>query len=168
MPSDIIGPRNTVCQRYTRIVGSTTIRSTDKGRLIFKSSNVGILGYGGSSFSTSLMLGYLVSVTTAGGPNNSTVHLLNVRKFSPLEEIEMDYSTLFSTVHPASSDQGKYIGLSSGVASTDPGQGAVLSMGNVGNEPGTSDARFLQINGFSTNRRKIFGFPVRNSSVIAW
>lgn len=166
MPANIINPRNTACQKYTPILpgSSDTIYSTDNGRILFQSSNKGVLGTGGSSFSTSLMLGYICKVdTTAGSSGGSTIPIY-CRKFDPTEEVEMDYSTLYSTVHPATTDVGNYIGLSSAATVA----GAVLAMNNIGNAPGTSDARWLKITGFSTNRRKIYGFPVRNSSVIAW
>lgn len=164
MPANIINTRNTACQRYLAVLpGSTdTIKSTDSGRILFQSSNKVVLGTGGSSFSTSLLAGYVAKVE-ADSSGGSTIPFY-MRRFDPTEEIEMDYSTLYSTLHPATTDLGNYIGLSSAATVA----GAVLAMNNVGNAPGTTDARWLKINGYSTNRRKIYGVPVRNSSVIAW
>lgn len=166
MPANIINPINTkITKLIPGLVGSSdTIKSTDIGRLLFKSSNTVVLGTGGSSFSTSFMAGYVAKVDTTGGSSGGSTIPIYYRKFDPTEEVEMDYSTLYSTVHPGTTDIGKYVGLSTAATVA----GAVISMGNMGNEPGTSDARFLKMSGFSTSRRKIKGFPVRNSSVIAW
>ena len=168
MPANIINPINT---KITSLVpglvyasAAQAIMSTDVGRLLFKTGNTVDLGTGGSSFSTSFFAGYVAKVDTTGGSTAGSTIPIYYRKFDPTEKIEMDYSTLYSATHPATTDIGKYIGLSTAATVA----GAVLSMGNLGTEPGTSDARFLQISAFSTSRRKIIGFPVRNSSVIAW
>jgi hypothetical protein len=146
---------------------SDTFYSSDIGRILFKSSDKAVLGTGGSSFSTSLMLGFLYYVEAAasssGSSGGSTVPVLYM-KFNPSVEYAIKYTTLGSTVHPATTDLGRYIGLST-IATV---AGCQLAMGNIGNEPGTSDARFLKITGYSTNRRMIYGYVVRNSSVIAW
>lgn len=162
---------NTVCGPLSQynlpltpaLAGSTdTIKTTDLGRFTFMSSNTHVLGTGGSSFSTSLISGYIAMVTTdsSGGSTKP----FYIRKLAPTVELEVTYSTVTSTAHPATTDIGKYIGFSS-LATV---AGCVLAVSNMGNAAGTTDGRWLKITGFSTDRRKITGFPVANSSLIAW
>ena len=147
---------------YDAAAAATDIYSSDIGRLVMASSNGITFMTGGSSFSTSLIAGIVSQVPTAT-TSGSTIPFY-VQKLDPNQMVEGTYSTLYSATHPATSDLGKYIGLSTAATVA----GAVLDMDNVGNAPGTSDARWLKITGFSTNRRKIMGFPVINSSCIAW
>jgi hypothetical protein len=148
------------------LVGSTdTIYSSDIGRVLFKSSNRVVLGTGGSSFSTSLMVGFLSQVDggATGSSGGSTTYVYYT-KFNPSKELEVSYTTAYGGGHPSDTDLGSYVGFSTYAA----WDGARIDIGNIGNEPGTSDARFLQISGYSTNRGKVYGFAVRDSSVIAW
>lgn len=142
--------------------GSTNIYSTDIGRFTHKNLNLHVLARGGSSYSTSLISGIVAQVPT-NTTNGSTVPFY-IQKLDPNCEIECSYSTLYSATHPADDYLGYYIGLSTAATIA----GAVLSMGNVGTAPGTSDARFLKITGYSTERRKIYGFPSVESSCISW
>ena len=145
------------------IVGSSdTINSSDVGRIVFKSSNTVVLGTGGSSFSTSIIAGVIALVPTASS-GGSTVPIY-IRPLVPGKMWEGKYSTLYSTVHPSDDYIGSYVGLSSAATVA----GALFSMGNLGNEPGTSDARFARITGYSTNRRILEFTPVKDSSVIGW
>lgn len=164
MPANYFNSRGCYGRKLARIlVGSTdTIYSSDVGRILFKSSNRAVLGTGGSSFSTSLMLGFLSKVDVSSSGGSST--LVYYTKFDPTKELECSYTTAYGGGHPSATDIGSYIGFSTYAAA----DGARLDMGNIGNEPGTSDARFIQITGYSTNRSKIYGYPVRDSSVIAW
>lgn len=164
---NVVGPRNYYSKPLMPVlIGSTdVVTSTDIGRFVFKSSNHAVLGTGGSSFSTSIILGYIAAVPTNTSGGSSVPAY--IRKLNPTEELECRYSTVVGStahLHPATTDIGKYVGFSS-VATV---AGCVLDMNNLGNTPGTSDARWLQITGFSTNRRMVYGFPVFASSVIAW
>lgn len=153
--------------------GSTMdVQSTDIGRFIFKSSNNYVYAVGGSSFSTSLIAGYVAAVPTASSAGSTIPFYF--RKLDPNIELEISYaSTSFSSTamattygggDPATTDIGKYIGFTTHATVA----GARMDITNAGNEPGTSNGRFIQITGFSTNRGKIKGFPVVNSSCIAW
>jgi hypothetical protein len=147
---------------YDAAAAATDIYSSDIGRLVMASSNGITLMTGGSSFSTSLIAGIVSQVPTAT-TSGSTIPFY-VQKLDPNQLVEGTYSTLYSTVHPGTSDLGKYVGLSTAATVA----GAVFSMGNMGNAPGTSDARWLKLTDFSTNRRKLMGFPAVNSSCISW
>ena len=142
---------------------SDNVYTTDIGRLLFQSSNNVLMAIGGTVSSTSLFVGWISKVETNPTTGGST-NLLYYTKFSPVDEVSITYSTLYGGGHPATTDIGKYIGLST----TATIAGAVLDMQNVGNAPGTTNGRFLRITGFSTNRRKITGFAAVNSSCIAW
>jgi hypothetical protein len=167
MPANYFNPVGCYDKNLVRaLVGSTdTIYSSDIGRVLFRSSNRVVLGTGGSSFSTSLMVGYLSQVDggSAGSSGGSTTYVYYT-KFNPTKPIEVSYTTAYGGGHPSDTDIGSYLGLSTYAA----WDGARIDMGNIGNEPGTSDARFFQMTGYSTNRHKMWGYPVRNSSVIAW
>lgn len=142
--------------------GSTNIYSTDIGRIVWKTSNKACLARGGSSYSTSLILGIVAQVPT-NTTNGSTIPFY-IQKIDPNCEVEISYSTLYSATHPGTTNIGAYVGLSTAATIA----GAVISMGNLGNEPGTSDCRFLKVTGFSTERRKIYGFPTRDSLYLSW
>lgn len=147
---------------YDDAGAATDIYSSDIGRLVRQTSNGIVLMKGGSSYSTSLIAGILSQVPTAT-TSGSTIPFY-IQKLDPNQLVEGTYSTLYSTVHPGTTDIGKYVGLSTAATVA----GGVFSMGNMGNAPGTSDARWMKLVDFSTNRRKLVGFPVSNSSCIAW
>jgi hypothetical protein len=164
MAFNVCNPVSCFNKPISSIIPSTdnSVYSTDIGRFIWKSSFSGMLAKGGSSFSTSLLLGYIVSVpedSTAG----STIPFY-YRKFDPSVELEITYTTAGGGGHPQTTDLGKYIGFSS-LATV---AGCVMDMQWIGNDPGTSDGRWLQISGFSTSRRKVRGYPAVNSSMISW
>lgn len=168
-PSNWFNPRG-CCDKAlpTGLVGSTdTINSSDIGKLLFRSSNKVVMATGGSSFSTSLIAGIIAGVAmtnSTGSSGASDTAVVQYRKLNPSYEIEGTYSTLYSTLHPGTTDIGNYIGLSTAATIA----GAVLSMANIGNTVGTTDGRFMKITGFSTNRRKVYGFPVYGAANIAW
>lgn len=99
-----------------------------------------------------------------------------IRRFDKHTEYDVAYSTLNSTVHPATSDIGSIVGLPSTTLpnistnlSSNP-DGAVLSMSNInssGDIESTEAPKFFRITGFSTNRRRLFGYPVEFMSSIA-
>jgi hypothetical protein len=163
MPANYFNPRGEYCGLVSALVGSTdTINSSDVGRLVAKSSNNVILKSGGSSFSTDLIAGIIAAVPEASS-GGSTVPIY-ISKLNPEYEIEGTYTTAYGGGHPATTDIGKYVGLSSAASFA----GAVLDMQFVSNAPGTSNGCFLRISGFSTNRRKIYGYPAVNSSCLSW
>jgi hypothetical protein len=150
-------------------LGSTdTIYTSDINAIVKKSSNKYILMIGGTTAATEKVAGYIYKMPQGAThcSGGSTIAFW-VRKFSPDKEYEIEYSTLYSTVHPATSDYGNFIGVST--AATDVG--GRLDMDTVVNDAATSSGAgraWFQISGFSTARRKIYGFPYRNSSCIAW
>lgn len=164
MAMNICNPVSTFRKPLFPVIASTddNVYSTDIGRLVWKSSFSGMLARGGSSFSTSLLLGYVAAVpadSTAG----STIPYY-IRKFDPNDEVEITYTTAGGGGHPQTTDLGKFIGLSS-VATV---AGAVMDMQWISNTPGTSNGCFLCISGFSTAARKVRGFPAVNSSMFSW
>lgn len=164
MPANYFNVRSVKGTICPGLPGSTeTIYSSDIGRMVFKSSNNVVMGSTGSSFfSTSLMLGFIaaVPVTSTGG---STIPIYYT-KLDPNVEIEGTYSTVPGGNHPATTDIGKFVGFTR----TTGLSAAVFDMQYAGNEVGTSNALWLRITGFSTSRRKIYGYPAVNSSVISW
>jgi len=150
-------------------LGSTdTIYSSDLGGIVQKTSNKYVLAVGGTTAATAEFAGFIDHLRpgtthTSGGSTNWFM----LRKFTPDEELDIEYSTLYSTVHPATSDIGNFVGGST--AATD--LGGRLSMATIVNDAATSSGAgraWLQITGFSTARRRIYGLPYRNSSCIAW
>lgn len=170
-------PRCDICQSRNyhnyplikALLGSTdTIYTSDEGAIVKKSSNKYILAIGGTTAATEMFAGWIEKLwpgTTSCSGGSTTFFYL--RKFAPDCEVEIKYSTLYSTVHPGSSDVGNFIGVST--ASSDIG--GRLSMATIVNDAATSSGAgraWLQITGFSTARRLIYGLPYRNSSCIAW
>ncbi|MGL6284094.1 MAG: hypothetical protein ACRC2J_16950 [Microcoleaceae cyanobacterium] len=102
-----------------------------------------------------------------------------VEKFSFDKEYTMSFSTLNSTVLPATSDIGSLVGFAttqitgSSAISITPAY-MQLSMGNVGSTqvPGlvgsTNGAKIFRITGYDLNRRKLHVVPVQASSAFSW
>ena len=169
MPSNWFNIRSCDVEKNpTGLVGSTdTINSSDVGKLLFRSSNKVVLATGGSSFSTSLFIGIVAGVdmtNSTGSSGGSDTAVVQYRQLTPGKEYEGTYSTLYSTLHPGTTDIGNYIGLSSAATIA----GAVLSMANIGNTVGTTNGRFLKVTGYSTNRRKVYGVVKYGAANIAW
>ncbi len=139
-----------------------SVYSTDVGRCVWKSSFSGMLARGGSSLSTSLLIGYIAIVPT-DSTAGSTIPFY-IRKFDPNVEVELIYTTAGGGGHPQTTDLGKFIGFSSAATVA----GAVMDMQWISNTPGTSNGCWLCISGFSTAGRKVRGFPSVNSSMISW
>jgi len=158
----------------TSFGGTDTLYSSDVGKFVQKTTsanNAVILvrgttanrAPGGAATTTMQILGFIHSV-----PQNTTVGSTKpvyIRRMNPMTELEISYSTLYSSNLPATTDIGAFIGLSN----TTTIAGACLSMGGIGtSQAGTTSGRFIRISGFDNNRRKIFGYPVLESSAIDW
>jgi len=136
--------------------GASTVRgfvtSTNIGDIVTRTSNKGVLAVG-TTADVSDLLGFVAAV-----PNNTTPGStvpFYVLPFSNRDEVEVKYSTLYSTGHPATTDIGKYIGF----GNTSTPAGALLDVSSLADSPGTTSGCWLRVNGFSTNRRMIFGVP---------
>lgn len=126
------------------------VNSTDIGKAVVASSNNGVLALG-TTADTNIFLGVVAAVPTATTPASTTPFY--IRPFLRGLEYEGDYSTTFSTAHPATTDIGKYIGFSN----TTTVAGANFNMGGIANAPGTTSGLFFRVSGFSTERRVITG-----------
>jgi len=170
MPVRICSERNYHTAPLMRawLGSSDTIYTSDIGAIVKKSSNKHILMIGGTTAATEQVAGFIDHLRpgttyTSGGSTNWFV----LRKLSPDCELEILYSTLYSTVHPLTSDIGNFVGVSTAASDI----GGRLSMATIVNDAASSSGAgraWLQISGFSTARRKIYGNPYRNSSCIAW
>lgn len=128
------------------------ITSTNVGDIVRRSSNKGELAVGTTADHTDL-LGIIQAVPNNTTPGSSTPFY--ILPFCEDREFEIKYSTGYSTSHPASSDVGKYIGF----GNTTTPAGALLSVGTLANSPGSTSGCWLRLSGYSTNNRKVFGFP---------
>lgn len=116
------------------------INSTDVGRLAFASSQVGGLMVGSTADFAGAILGIIASVPTATTPG-STVPFY-IRPIVTGALYEADFSTSYSTSLPATTDIGKYVGVSN---TTTVAGGSYLSMAGIGNAAGTTSGRFFKI-----------------------
>jgi len=135
------------------------VASTDIGKLIVPSSHNGVLALG-TTADTNTFLGIVAAV-----PVTSTVGSTQPFYIRPIVRgalYKANYSTSFSTSHPATTDIGKYVGLSN---TTTVAGGSALDMSVIGNAPGTTDSLFFRIAGYSTERNEVIG--TFNSSHIA-
>lgn len=136
--------------------GASTVRgfvtSTNIGDIVTRTSNKGVLAVGTTADLSDLM-GFVAAVTSNTTPG-STVPFY-VLPFGSKEEIEVKYSTLYSTAHPATTDIGKYVGFSN----TTTVAGAKLDIDTLADGPGSTSGCWLRVNGYSTNRRMIYGVP---------
>lgn len=127
------------------------ISSSDIGALVVKSSQAYGLALGTSDYQA--LVGYVAAVPSTGIDVSSTAPFY-VQPFIRGGKYEMSYSTLYSTVHPATTDIGKYVGVC--VTSTDR---AIISMNTLANSPastGSTGAPVFRINGYSTAQRKVY------------
>jgi len=147
-------------------IGTTDkVYSSDVGRIVFRSSNKCILHCSDSDgLSTSLMAGIIGAVPTATTEGTtSPAAPIYVYRLDPDKELEATYTTANSGGHPATSDIGSYIGF---YITTTTITGLQLDMTYAAQNPGTSNALWYQITGYSTNRRKVYGYPVAASSLL--
>ena len=126
------------------------IQSTDIGKLVVASSAQGVLAIG-TTADSNIYLGVIAAVPLPSTPGSTQPFY--VRPLLRGVRYEGKYSTTFSTAHPATSDIGKYVGLSG----TTTIAGAKLDMATIGNAPGTTDGNFFRISAFSTERRVLIG-----------
>jgi hypothetical protein len=130
------------------------IKSSDVGKLAVRSSNHGGLIVGSTQDIAHSILGIVTSVPVDVTPG-STI-LFYVLPLVPNALYEADFSTVASATLPATTDIGKYVGLSN----TTTIAGAVLSMGTLGNAWGTTSGNFFRINRASADdisRRRVVG-----------
>ena len=141
------------------------VYSSDVGRIIFRSSNTYSLNCTDSDgLSTTPIAGFIAAVpvaTTRG--TTSPASPIYMYKINPDLELEATYTTANSGGHPATSDIGNYIGF---YITTTTITGLQLDMTYAAQNPGTSNALWFQITGYSTNRRKVYGYPVTASSAL--
>lgn len=131
------------------------INSTDVGKLAFASSQVGGLMVGSTADFTGGILGIIASVPTATTPG-STVPFY-IRPIVTGALYEADFSTSYSTSLPATTDIGKYLGVSN---TTTVAGGSYLSMAGIGNTAGSTSGRFFRIkraNAADVERRVVLG-----------
>ncbi|MEY3376506.1 MAG: hypothetical protein RL463_816 [Bacteroidota bacterium] len=116
------------------------VSSTDVGRLAFASSQLGGLMLGSTADFSGAILGIIASVPTATTPG-STVPFY-IRPIVTGALYEADFSTTYSAQLPATTDIGKFIGVSN---TTTVAGGSYLSMAGIGNAAGSVSARFFRI-----------------------
>lgn len=116
------------------------VASTDVGKLAFASSQVGGLMVGSTADFSGAILGIVASVPTATTPG-STVPFY-IRPIVTGALYEADFSTSYSATLPATTDIGKYVGVSN---TTTVAGGSYLSMAGIGNTAGTTSGRFFKI-----------------------
>lgn len=150
---------------YSSDIGRIITRSSDSNKYIFA---IGSTANRTTSVQSTapLLFGYLHSIeanpTTEGSTNR-----IYVRRFDANSEYSITFSTLYSTLLPATSDLGSYIGL----GNTTTVAGCVLSMGNIGSSSpaaGTTSPRPFMVTGFDNNRRKIYVKPMISSAQFEW
>lgn len=164
----ICSERNRDDSPITKAYVSSTdiINTTDIGAVLQKSSNKVVLAVGGTTAATARVCGFVhgfrEGTTKCTGGSSDWFYM---KKFSQNREYEITYSTLYSTVHPASTDVGKFIGFST--ASTDVG--GKLDMDTLVVDVATSSGAgqsWFEIKGCSTARRKIYGIPVDSTNIV--
>lgn len=151
-------PYNEVCNGLVAClpVSSTVtgmVNSTDIGKLAVASSNhVGLAL--GTTADNQTYAGIIAAVPSASTAASTTPFY--IRPICKGVLYEADFSTTYSTVLPASTDVGKFLGLSN---TTTP-DGAVLSMATLGNAVGTTSGNFFRIAKVDANmiaRRVVVG-----------
>lgn len=116
------------------------VASSDVGKLAFASSQLGGLMVGSTADFSQAILGIVASVPTATTPG-STVPFY-IRPIVRGALYEADFSTTYSTALPATTDIGKYLGVSN---TTTVAGGSYLSMAGIGNAAGTTSGRFFRV-----------------------
>ncbi len=166
MPANNFNFRGKKSQLIPIMLGSTDkVYSSDVGRIIFRSSNTYLLNCTASSgLSTTPIAGFIGAVpkpTTAG--TTSPASPIYMYKIDPAYELEATYTTANSGGHPATSDIGNYIGF---YITTTTITGLQLDMTYAAQNPGSTNGLWFQITGYSTNRRKVYGYPCAASSML--
>lgn len=137
------------------------VSSSDVGKLVQASSNCGVLLLGSTAdLTTQSILGIIAAVPTATTPASTVPFYIEPIQRGQL--YEGDFSTTYSTALPATTDIGKYIGVSN---TTTVAGGSYLSMAGIGNAAGTTSGDFFRISGMDLTRRVLFG--TFNSSHLA-
>lgn len=150
---------------YSSDIGKMVTRSTDASKYIFAVGTTAARSTGYAE-ATARIAGFLSGLESDPTTEGST-HKIYISKFNPSYEYEITYSTLYSSVLPASSDIGNYIG----IGNTTTVAGCVLSMANIsstGVNSGTTSPKPFMITGFDNNRRKLYVRPVVEADQIAW
>lgn len=127
------------------------IGSSDIGKLVVASSNNGVLAVGTTADAGALFMGIVAAVPVATTP--ASTQPFYIRPILRGNRYEGEFSTSASTALPATTDIGKYVGLTN----TTTVAGAKLSMGTIGNAPGTTSGCFFRVTGFDNNRRVMYG-----------
>jgi hypothetical protein len=114
------------------------VSSSDIGKLVVASSNNAVLALG-TTADTNVFLGIVASVPTATTPA-STVPFY-IEPIIPGQLYEADFSTTYSTVLPATTDLGRYVGMPN---TTTVAGGSYLDMDKLG-AVGTTSGNFFKI-----------------------
>lgn len=159
MPNNNYNPRSDYNQGLIRGLSTQIFRSSDIGCLL-RTGTSNSVNFAGAATSVNTYVGYLAAVVsphsalTVNSFDNPTNHYANLfyyRKFDRSVEIEASYDVLDG--HYATSDIGYYTGLST--------RNAKMSRANIAAAPSSAGlGRWLRITGFSTDRHKVYGFPV--------
>jgi phosphoglucomutase len=168
MPANNFNFRNKKGTMIPMYVGTTDeVYSSDIGRIVFRATTVNQVSLcctDSDGLSTTPIAGFIAAVPTATTRGTTTPAVpIYIYKLDPQLELEAKYTTANGGGHPASSDLGKYIGF---YISTTTVTGLQLDMTYCSQNPGTSNALWFQISGYSTNRRVVYGYPVAASSCL--
>lgn len=165
---------------YSSDIGSIVLRYASTGgrfSLACPTTDVG---------KTANVYGYLVGFDSDSSNLNGLQYIapgstqkIYVEKFSFNREYAIKFSTLNSTVLPATSDIGSLVGFAttnfagSSVIAINPGN-MCLCMSNVastvapGSAESTNGSKCFRITGYDTDRRKLNVVPVQESSSFSW
>jgi hypothetical protein len=165
MPANYFNPRGNFNQGLVKGITTQIIRTSDCGRLLYASSNHVMLVTTGD---TRLRhVGYVAAVVTpysantvnsatGGTTDGNNLNVFYYRKLDPSIELEVSYVT--SNGHYGTSDIGKHTGLDL----TYPYMSKTILSDAASSVAGT----WLRITGFSTNRSKVYGYPVLGSNMV--
>jgi len=135
------------------------VASSDIGKLVYNTSNQGGLAVG-TTADNQVFLGIVAAVPTATTPGSTVPFYVQPIRRGVL--YEADFSTTYSTALPATTDIGKYIGVSN--TATVAG-GSYLDVDTLANTAGTTSGCFLRVNEVKAAERVVIGSF--NSSHIA-
>lgn len=148
------------------VASTDIINTSDIGAILQQSTNKAVLAVGGTTAATAKVLGFVhgfrEGTTACTGGSTDWFYM---KKFMIGKEYEIEYSTLYSTVHPQSTDIGKFVGFST--ASSDIGGRLDMDtlVTSVATSSGAGQAMF-EIRGFSTARRKAYVMPVSSTNFV--
>lgn len=166
MPANNFNFRNKKGAMIPVMLGSTDkVYSSDIGRIVFRTSNTYMLNCTASSgLSTTPIAGFIAQVPTATTQGTTSPAVpIYIYRLDPSLELEATYTTGNSGGHPATSDIGNYIGF---YITTTTITGLQLDMTHAAQSPGSTNGLWFQITGYSTNRRKVYGYPAAASSLL--